>query len=109
MGTRDAPRPHLGVPTVAESLPASIDRCANFPSRETRASGDEFLGPHREIFLWNKEKKSLGCPCSCHCDSGAHGGLGWPWALSYMGRQGWVRNAESLLALGVRVPRLLGR
>lgn len=49
----------------AESLLPSADRCANFPSREALASGDEFLGSHGEIFLWNKEREILGHPCSC--------------------------------------------
>lgn len=71
---------------MVEFFSVSIDRCVNFLSREVRVFGDEFLGFYREIFFWNKEKKSLGCFCSCYCDLGVYGGFGWFWVLSYMGR-----------------------
>ena len=86
VGTRDTPGAPGWVPhwlhlcsagLWAESLPPSSDRCVNFPSREAQASGDEFLGPFGDIFLWNKERETLGRSCSCHCSLGdIVGGLG---------------------------------
>lgn len=86
VGTRDAPGAPGWVPPWlhlcsaglwTESLPPSSDRCVNFPSREAQASGDEFLGPYGDIFLWNKERETLGRSCSCHCSLGdIVGGLG---------------------------------
>lgn len=83
--------PRLGSAGLwAESLPPSADRCANFPSREALASGDEFLGSHGEIFLWNKEREILGRPCSSPYGSGdITGCLGWPWAPIWDSRVGF--------------------
>lgn len=90
----DAPRPHLGIPTgwlhLGPVPSASADRCANFPSREALASGDKFLGPHGEIFLWNKEKETLGVLCICPYSSrDTAQNLRWPWALTWDSRVGF--------------------
>ena len=118
VGTRDASKAPSWVPhwlclgsagLWAESLPLSSDRCANFPSREAWASGDEFLGPYGEIFLWNKEREALGRSCSCHCSLGdIVGGLRWPRALTCVRQQSWVLNVWSLSAPGVGVPSPTG-
>lgn len=62
----------------AESLLPSTDRCANFPSRERGASGDTFLGPRGEIFLWNKEGNLGRSCCSDVASETLPGELGSP-------------------------------